>query len=93
MKAFTLIELIIVIFIISLTTALVMPSLWNTDERELKSEGKRIGNTLRYVYDEAVGKKKTYMIKIDIDNDSWGFESDKESRTFQMKKDVMFKDV
>ena len=41
-SAFTLIELVIVIFIISLTTALIMPNLWDTGKRAVKSEGKRV---------------------------------------------------
>ena len=90
---FTLIELVIVIFIISLVTALIMPKLWDTGERALKSEAKRIGNTLRYVYDEAAGKKLTYLLKIDLSADSWNFESKKESRKFKMKGNVMFEDI
>jgi hypothetical protein len=45
------------------------------------------------VYDEAVGKKQAYILRINLDKNSWGFESEKESRSFQMEKDVMFKDV
>jgi prepilin-type N-terminal cleavage/methylation domain-containing protein len=92
-KGFTLIELIIVIFIISLSTALIMPSFWKTEESAVKSEAKRLSSTLRYLYDEAVGKKRTYVIKIDLNGDSWKFESEKESRRFQMRDNVMFKDV
>lgn len=92
-SAFTLIELVIVIFIISLTTALIVPNLWETGERGLRSEAKRIGNTLRYVYDEAVGKKQTYILKVNIDEGSWGFESKNESRSFQVKNDIVFKDI
>ncbi len=91
--AFTLIELTLVILIISIASALIMPVLWDSGERSLKSEAKRIANTLRYVYDEAAGKKMDYVLKIDIDGDTWGFESENESRTFNMKKDVMFKDI
>jgi len=90
---FTLIELLVVIFIISLTTALIMPSLWDTGERALKSEAKRIGNTLRYIYDEAAARKQTYVFKIDLETDSWSFESRHESRSFKLKDDVMFRDV
>ncbi len=90
---FTLIELVVVIFIISLTTALIMPSFWDTGERALKSEAKRIANTLRYIYDEAAARKQTYIFKIDLDTGSWGFESGHESRSFRMKDDVMFRDV
>jgi prepilin-type N-terminal cleavage/methylation domain-containing protein len=92
-RGFTLIELIVVIFIISLTTALIMPNLWGTGERALKSESKRIANTLRYIYDEAAGKKLTYELKIDLSSDSWGFESERESRIFNIKENVMFKDI
>jgi type II secretion system protein H len=92
-RGFTLIELIIVIFIISLTTALIMPNLWPSGQRSLKSEAKRISNTLRYIYDEAAGKKESYILKIDLDTDSWGFESKIESRTFKMRNNVTFRDI
>jgi len=90
---FTLIELIIVIFIISLTAALVMPKLWVRGERALKSEAKRISNTLMYIYDEAAGKKQTYVLKIDFNTDSYSYESEKESRVFRMKDNIRFRDI
>ena len=90
---FTLIELIVVIFIISLTASIVMPSLWGSGDRSLKSEAKRMGNTMRYIYDEAVSKKQIYSLKIDIENNTWSFESKGESRSFQAKDGVMFKDI
>jgi len=92
-QGFTLFELAVVIFIISLTTALIMPSFWDTGEKALKSEAKRMSGTLRYIYDEAVGKKKTYTVKVDLDDSSWGFQSENESRSFNLGKDIMFKDV
>lgn len=92
-KGFTLIELIIVIFIISLTTALIMPSFWETGERVLKSEAKRIGNTMIYIYNESAGKKQPYVLQFDLDTDSWKFESENESRSFQLKDDVIFRKI
>jgi len=92
-QAFTLIELAVVILIISITTALIMPSFWDTGERALKSEAKRLSSTLRYVYDEAAGKKRTYVFNIALDDNKWGFESEADSRYFRMEKDVRFKDV
>lgn len=91
--AFTLIELVIVIFIISLTTALIMPNLWDTGERAVKSEAKRVGNTMRYIYDEAAGKKQDYLITIDLNDGSWGYKSQTASRVFKMRDDVTFRDV
>jgi prepilin-type N-terminal cleavage/methylation domain-containing protein len=92
-SAFTLIELIIVLFILSLTTALIIPNLWETGEIGLRSEAKRIGNTLRYIYDEAAGKKQTYTLEIDLDARSWGFECESGSRKFEMKEGILFRDV
>jgi len=91
--AFTLIELVIVIFILSLTTALIMPNLWDTGDRAVKSEARRIGNTMRYLSDEAAGKKIDYHMTINLDKGTWGYESEKASRDFTMKNDVIFKDV
>lgn len=90
---FTLIELVIVIFIISLTTALVLPSFWDKGDRALKSEAKRVSSTLRYIYDEAAGKKLVYTVTFNLDSNSYAFKSDKESRSFQMGNHVMFKDI
>ena len=92
-EGFTLVELIVVIFIISIITAMIMPNLWDREERALQSEAKRIGSTLRYINDEAAGKKQTYLVKIDLNTDSWSYAGDKESRTFKMKKDIIFKDI
>lgn len=92
-SGFTLLELIVVIFIISLTTALIMPSFWDIGGGALKSEAKRIGSTLRYVYDEAVGKKRTYTVRINLDDLTWGYDSPNESRSFHLGKDIIFKDV
>jgi len=92
-RAFTLIELVIVIFIISLTTAMVLPSFWDKGDRALKSEARQISSTLRYVYDEAAGKKLVYSVTFNFDGNSYAFKSDKESRSFQMRDHVMFKDI
>ena len=92
-RGFTLVELIIVIFIISMTAALIMPSLWDSGERALKKESRHISNTLRYINDEAVGKKQTFHLKINLDKDEWRYKSKNESRNFELKDGVMFKDI
>jgi prepilin-type N-terminal cleavage/methylation domain-containing protein len=92
-KGFSLFELLIVIFILSLLTALAMPRLWGSDRGHLKSEAKRISNTLRYIYDEAAGKKRTYELTIDLSRDQWGFSGEGERRSFHMKDNVIFRDV
>lgn len=91
--AFTLIELVIVIFIISLSAALIMPNLWETGEGALKAEAERLGNTLRYIYDEATGKKLTYTLTIDLNENEWGFESENETRAFRARDNIEISDV
>ncbi|MEW6602197.1 MAG: type II secretion system protein [Nitrospirota bacterium] len=92
-EGFTLIELIVVIFIISLATALVMPNLWISKERALMHEAKRIGNTLMYIYDEAVGKKQVYALKLDLSSDTFAYESEKEKRSFSLEDGISFKNI
>ena len=93
LTGFTLIELIVVIFIISLATALIMPSFWGTDKTALKTEARHISSALRYIYGEAAGKKQTYLFNINLDDKTWGFKSEKESRNFKMQGDMEIKDV
>lgn len=90
---FTLIELIVVLFIISIAAAIIIPSFPLTERGMLKKESRRISSALRYVYDEATAKKQTYLFNINLDNKSWGFKSEKESRNFEIRGDVKIKDV
>ncbi len=90
---FTLLELIVVVFIISLALALIMPSFWVTEKNAVKLEARHISSALRYVYDEAVGKKQIYLFKINLDSKLWGFDSEEESRSFRIKGDVKIRDV
>lgn len=90
---FTFIELVIVLFILSLATALIMPSFWGTEKTTLKTEVKHISSTLKYIYDEAVSKKQTYLFNINLDNETWGFKSKKESRSFRIKGNAEIQDI
>jgi len=90
---FTLIELIVVIFILSIASALIIPSFMDAGEGSLKADAKRIGSALRYVNDEGVGKKKDYLFNINLDNDSYGFTGQGESRSFRLKDEVYLKDI
>jgi prepilin-type N-terminal cleavage/methylation domain-containing protein len=92
-KAFTLIELIVAIFIISLTTALIMPSFWSLGEDTLKTEARHMSSILKYIYDEAIGKKQTFLVKFDLDNETWGYQTQKESRNYRLREDIQIKDI
>lgn len=92
-SGFTLLELIVVIFIISLTLTLTMPSFWNSDRNDLKKDARRLSSTLRYLYDESVGKKSVYTFFIDLESRTWGFAGKRESRSFKIRGEARIQDV
>jgi len=90
---FSLIELIIVMFIISITLSLTIPYLFSSPSREIRSDARRFGNTLRYLYDRSVSRKRVYDLIIDFENNSWSYEIDGVTRTFKLGDGVFFKDI
>lgn len=65
---FTLLELIAALFVISIVTALVLPSFTDFGERKLKSEVREMASLLRYMNDSAVARKDTFFIRFDLDD-------------------------
>jgi len=65
-EGFTLLELIVVIFIISLLAAVIFPSFSGLGENRLKSEAKKAASLLRYLNDSAIFTKETYSLKFDL---------------------------
>lgn len=63
---FTLLELIVVVFIISLLAAAVLPSLSRLGAGDLKADTKKISSLVRYLNDSAVYSKQTYWLKFDL---------------------------
>lgn len=64
---FTLLELIIALFVISVVMALVLPSFTDFGERKLKSEVREMASLLRYMNDSAIARKETFFIRFDLD--------------------------
>jgi prepilin-type N-terminal cleavage/methylation domain-containing protein len=64
---FTLIELIVVLFIVSLVMAVLLPSFAGFGENKLKSEAREMASILRYMNDSAITRKETYSLKFDLD--------------------------
>jgi prepilin-type N-terminal cleavage/methylation domain-containing protein len=64
---FTLLELVITLFIISLVMAIVLPSFSGFGDRRLKSEAMEMASILRYMNDSAVSRKETFLMKFDLD--------------------------
>jgi general secretion pathway protein H len=70
---FTLIELVVVLFIISIITAVLLPSFAGFGESRLKSDAREMASILRYMNDSAITRKETYSLKFDLDKNivSW----------------------
>jgi len=63
---FTLLELIVVVFIVSVLAAVVFPSISRTGSSDMESEARKIATLLRYLNDNAVASKATYPLKFEI---------------------------
>lgn len=74
-KGFTFLELIVVIFILSILMAIIMPSFIGIGDNKLKSEAREIASILRYLYDSAVSRKETFLIKFNFNEDTVSFSS------------------
>ncbi len=72
-SGFTLVELLVVLFVISLAIALVMPKFADTGS-ELKAEARKAAVVLRYLNETATMKKKTLFMKVNLDEKTmeWG---------------------
>ena len=67
-RGFTLLELIVVLIIISLMSAVVVPKLTGPmSNLDLKTAAKKISSSLRYVRSHAASEKTTYAALFDFD--------------------------
>lgn len=65
-SGFTLLELIVVIFIISLILAVSLPSFTGIGESRLKSDSKKAASILRYLNDTAITTKESLEMKVNL---------------------------
>lgn len=75
---FTLIELIIVIFIIGLISAIAYPQYKILSRANLRETSMKLAGTIRYLYARAIMDKKYWRLAIDLDqNQIWSERLDK----------------
>ncbi len=67
---FTLLELVVVLFIVSLLAAVVFPSFHSLNGKDLKSDAKRAASLLRHLNDSAISRKETYALRFDLQSGS-----------------------
>lgn len=84
-KGFTLVELLVVIFVISLVAALAMPSFSVIGEKRIKSDARKVSAIVRFLAESAVARKQTYALKIDFAERSIHYEGPDGQRSVIIK--------
>ena len=69
-KGFTLLELMVVLVLLSLVTALIVPRLPSTGSSALKSSAKATAAMLRYLGERSTGSKNIYRLHINLSENS-----------------------
>lgn len=77
---FTLLELLVVIFIVALIASIVFPAL-RTDTARLRADARKVSSILRYISDSAIATKHTYTIRFDIEKHIIEWEGPEGKRT------------
>ena len=80
-RAFTLIELTVVILIISLSLAIALPKITRSSDPRflLRLSTNRIASVLEYAYQQAASRRLTYFFNINTDNGTyWITKKDKD---------------
>jgi len=73
-KAFTLLELVVVIFIVSLVLAVSFPTFTLQKDRKLKSEAGHIASILRYLNDSSISRKENYAVNINFNEKTMNYD-------------------
>ncbi len=84
-SGFTLLEILAVIFIVSLVSVLVFPSFAGFGEKGIRSEARKIASLLRYLNDSAIYTKQTYPLTFDFSDGSLGWKDPEGEKTDRMK--------
>lgn len=70
---FTLLELMLVIFIVSVVLALSLPTFTGMGENKIVSDAKRIASILRYLNDSALSTKESLTLRVGFKNKVIGY--------------------
>jgi general secretion pathway protein H len=74
-SGFTLIELMIVISLLGMLTALGVVSLGNVMDSNFRATASRLAATIRFTYDLAARKSETFRVVMDLDEKAYWVES------------------
>jgi len=87
-RGFTLLELIVILFLVSLVATIVLPTFGGFGDRGVAGEAREIASILRYVHESAISRKETNRLTFDLDGQvvSWRtLEGERKKRFPSMK--------
>lgn len=88
-RGFTLLELVVVVFIVSLALAVVAPT-FSTSGGKLKAEAREAASIVRYISDASAMRKTTLALGFDLDKGviSWAGEGRQRRERFDSLRSV-----
>ena len=78
---FTLLELIVTIFIVSLITAFVLPSFFRTGDSALRADARKTASLLRYLNDSSIYTKATFALRFNLEDGTISWDSPEGKKT------------
>lgn len=72
-EGFTLLELIFVLFLISIVAAVAFPAFAPLREGGATADAKRMASIIRYLHDNALAMKETFALTVDFDHNTLSF--------------------
>lgn len=89
-KGFTLIELAAVMILLGFFLIVAIPKFRDLNDVNIKSTSRRMAGIIKYLYNEAVFKKKVYKLSFDLDNEEYWVEV-QEGNQFEISNDPILK--
>ena len=88
-------EIIVVMFVISVVMMAAMPNFLALSDEPLKREAMRLASLIRYENDQAVTRKEIHQIRFYLDRDSWTVIvlDGKPDRSGHLDHNVRFMDI
>lgn len=75
-KAFTLVEMLILVMILSIVAMVAIPMLGSASTMQVKAAANKIAADLEYAKSMAISRQKNYSIIFDIDNETYQIQDD-----------------
>lgn len=102
-NGYTLIEISVVVFLIGVFLFMAIPKFKDITEVNIKSASRRLTGTVKYLYNEAIFKKKVFKLAFDINSGEYWVEvlegnefvvsPDSILRRNRLPEGVFFKDI